>query len=65
MAINPCKEIVTMPLSGHKPSELVNALRFINECGLPIEVFDAFLAEYAKTNNLEKSIWFATCEWDL
>lgn len=65
MNTNPCEEKLTMPFSGHKPSEIAQLFQFINKCGMPIEAIDAFLAEYARTKDIQKSIWFAQCEWDL
>jgi hypothetical protein len=53
-----------MPFSGHDAEHLAAALDSIVKCSLPIEVFDAFLAEYAKTKDLDKARNFAMCEWD-
>ena len=57
-------EKVTMPFSGHTPEHLAATLKSINESGLAVEVFDAFLAEYKKTGDLDKARFFALCEWD-
>jgi len=54
-----------MPFSGHSPEDLSNCLDFINNCGLTIEAFDAFLSDYAENKDLQSAIWFASCEWDL
>lgn len=54
-----------MPFTSHTASDLMEALTNISTCPLPVEVFDAFLSEYAKTQSLEDAWWFARCEWDL
>ena len=51
-------------LSGHPFSELQEVLDFINDKELAVELFDAFLAEYARTKDIGKAIFFARCEWD-
>jgi len=51
-------------LSGHPFSELQEALDFINNEQLSIELFDAFLMEYANSRNLDEAINFARAEWD-
>jgi len=53
-----------MPFTGHDAQHLETCLKSIIESGLPIEVFDAFLAEYVKTKDLDKARFFAACEWD-
>ena len=53
-----------MPFTGHSHVELKNVLISICECGLPIEVFDAFLHEYKKGGDLSDARFFAQCEWD-
>lgn len=55
----------TMPFTGHEAEKLSNILDLINKSGLAIEAFDVFLAEYARTKDLDKAWWFAQCEWDL
>ena len=55
---------IQMPFTGEHPQKLADTLRGIVECSLPIEVFDAFLSEYSKTKDLDKSRFFAMCEWD-
>lgn len=54
-----------MPFTGHTPEELANTLKAINECGLSVEAFDAFLGDYVVTKDLQKAWFFAVCEWDL
>ena len=60
-------EEFTMPFTGHKPHELHETLTSINHAagGLTVEAFDAFLAEYARTKDLDKAWGFAVSEWDL
>ena len=53
-----------MPFTGHNAKHLEACLKSITESGLPAEVFDAFLAEYVKTKDLDKARFFAQCEWD-
>ena len=53
-----------MPFSGHSPEDLHVTLKSITNSSLPVEVFDAFLSEYAKTKDLDKALFFASCEWD-
>ena len=55
---------LVMPFTGHTPEKLKETLKSIIESGLPIEVFDAFLAEYVRTQCLDKARFFAMCEWD-
>jgi len=57
-------EPIIMPFSGHEAGHLEATLRSIVESELPAEVFDAFLFEYGKTKDLDKSRFFAQCEWD-
>ena len=57
-------EEVRGPFSGHTMQHLADTLKGINECGLPVEVFDAFLSEYKETGDLDKARFFALCEWD-
>lgn len=57
-------ESPTMPHTDHTAKELAATLKSIIKCSLPIEVFDAFLAEYKKTGNLAAARHFAMCEWD-
>lgn len=54
----------TMPFTGHKPEDLLQALNSINESGMPVEIFDAFLAEYCRSKDLIEARFFAQCEWD-
>lgn len=56
-------EPVTL-FSGHDFEHLAKTLDSIIDSGMPIEVFDAFLAEYRKTGCLDKARFFAMCEWD-
>lgn len=58
------KEKFAMPFSGHDAQHLSSTLKSITESGLPIEIFDAFLAEYSRTKDLDKARFFAMCEWD-
>ena len=53
-----------MPFTNEDPAELQQALYLIVGSSLPVEMFDAFLSEYGKTNDLDKAIFFAECEWD-
>ena len=55
---------VVMTFTGHTHEKLKATLKSIIESGLPIEIFDAFLAEYVKTQCLDKARFFAMCEWD-
>ena len=55
---------ITMPFTGYSPEDLYNTLKSISECSLPVEVFDAFLSEYARSKDLKKARHFAACEWD-
>lgn len=57
-------ERLVMPHSQHEAEHLRLTLNSIIECPLPLEVFDAFLAEYARTKNLDEARFFAMCEWD-
>lgn len=57
-------EKITMPFTNEDPAELQQALYLIVGSSLPVEMFDAFLSEYGKTNDLDKAIFFAECEWD-
>lgn len=59
------EQIAVMPFTGHTPSDLKTALSLIATCNLPIEAFDAFLHQYAQTQDLTQSWHFARCEWDL
>lgn len=58
-----------LPFSNHSEEELRFVLDWLGgvdkEHGLGVEALDAFLGEYAQTKNLDKAVWFATCEWDL
>lgn len=56
---------VTMPFTGHCAKSMFDYLGLINNSGLPVECFDAFLAEYAKTKDLDQAWFFAQCEWDV
>lgn len=58
------EEKFTMPFTGHTPEELSATFKSIAECSMPVEVFDAFLAEYVRTKDLGKARFFASCEWD-
>ena len=51
-------------LSGHDLQDVYETFKSIKECPLPTEVFDAFLAEYARTKDLKEARFFAMCEWD-
>jgi|GEM_PF-2842546 len=66
---NPVEAVVSgeliMPFTGHKATDLNEYLELICNCGLAVECFDAFLAEYARTKDLNKAWWFAQCEWDV
>jgi hypothetical protein len=53
-----------MPFTGHDIGSLQQILESIYKCPMPIEVFDAFLAEYAKSKDLDKARGFAFSEWD-
>ena len=53
-----------MPFTEHTSEELSGILQSIVSCGLPVEVFDAFLYHYFKTGDLQDSRFFAMCEWD-
>ena len=53
-----------MPFTGHEHGHLKATLESIVESGLPVEIFDAFLAGYLKTKNLDEARFFAQCEWD-
>ena len=57
-------EIFTMPFTGHKPEHLYAILKSIADSPLSVELFDAFLAEYIKTKDLDKARFFGLCEWD-
>lgn len=50
--------------SGHEFSEISEILKSIVTCPLPAEVFDAFLAEYKRSGDLERARYYAMCEWD-
>lgn len=52
-----------MVFTEHAENELQAALQRINDAGM-IEFFDAFLAEYARSQDLAESLMFAACEWD-
>ncbi len=54
----------TMPFTGETSIRLHSVLKYIANSDLPIEMFDAFLAEYKRTGNLMESLFFAQCEWD-
>ena len=58
-----------MPFSSQSAKQLrfvVNWLANIDkEHGLGVEALDAFLGEYVTSQNLDKAVWHATCEWDL
>lgn len=56
---------IRMPFTGHKAVDLAIYFDLINNSGLPLECFDAFLAEYARTKNLSTAWFFAQCEWDV
>lgn len=58
------KDNFAMPFTGHDAKHLHATLKSIADSPLPVELFDAFLAEYAKTKDLEKARFFAQCEWD-
>ena len=52
--------------SGHTVEELRATLEFFKENDyLGVELLDAFLSEYKKNGNLDDSIFFARCEWDV
>lgn len=53
-----------MPFTGHGVIHLKNTLESIYKCKMPVEVFDAFLAEYVKTKDLDKARFYAFSEWD-
>ena len=53
-----------MPFTGHTVVDLVHTLELIYNSQMQVELFDAFLYEYAKTKDLEKAICFADLEWD-
>lgn len=53
-----------MPFTHHSASHLWAILKSIVESPLPIEVFDAFLSEYANGKNLDEARSFAQSEWD-
>jgi len=53
-----------MPFTGHNADHLAETLKSIVESGLAVEVFDAFLAKYKETGDLDKARFFAACEWD-
>jgi len=55
---------LTMPFTGEEPQKLHDTLKSIAEYPLPVEVFDAFLREYAESKDLDKARFFAQCEWD-
>lgn len=50
--------------SGHTLNDVYETFKSIKECSLQTEVFDAFLAEYARTKDLGKARFYAMCEWD-
>jgi len=58
------QEPVTMPFTGHGAEHLFATLNSITNSGLSVEIFDAFLAEYARSKDLDKARHFAMCEWD-
>lgn len=58
------EDYVSKGLSGHDMDELNNVLESIISCPLPLEVFDAFLAEYKRSGDLDTARFFAQCEWD-
>ncbi len=48
-----------MQFTGHKPEQLLSVLNYIAECDLPLEMFDAFLDDYAETRDLRSALVFA------
>jgi len=52
------------PFTGEPQEDLKAILLSISDSPLPVEVFDAFLAEYARTKDLQGARFFAQCEWD-
>lgn len=52
-----------MPFTQHSAEALFNTLESIKNCPLPVEVFDAFLFQYAKERDLVDARFFAQCEW--
>lgn len=54
----------SMPFTGHTGDDLWEVLNYINASPMPVEMFDSFLAEYADTKDLRKSLFAAQCEWD-
>ena len=53
-----------MPFTGHEARRLQDMLHSIVTSTMPVEVFDAFLAEYARSKDLDKARSFAHSEWD-
>ena len=54
----------TMPFTGHTVVELLHTLESIYDSEMQVEIFDAFLYNYAKTKNLAEARLFAQLEWD-
>ena len=48
-------------LSGHPLDEVHDMLKSIVKSELPVEIFDAFLKEYAETKDLHKARFYAQC----
>jgi hypothetical protein len=61
---DPDKKPDGMPFTGHDHKSLKKTLKAINQSGMPVEIFDAFLHEYVETRDLGKAIYFALYEWD-
>jgi len=55
---------MNMPFTNHDGGELHQALQLIIGSSLPVELFDAFLAEYVLCKDLDKALAFARREWD-
>lgn len=60
----PIIEEPTMPFTGHEAKQLYKVLESIFNSPMPVELFDAFLAEYKRSGNLSEARHFAACEWD-
>jgi hypothetical protein len=53
-----------MMFTEHTDEELWKILEWLRNTPLPIECFDAFLAEYGRTKNIATARFFALSEWD-
>jgi len=55
---------VTMPFTGESQEDLHKVLSYIANSPLSVELFDVFIAAYARTSNLHESLFMARSEWD-